>query len=144
MAGAAAAAVLDTAKYKSKVMLTGLGTPDEMKKYVADGTVTLSDNTLSSNQAGRGNGGNGGSDGTAFGGGIDNAAGPGALQIYDTIIAGDTANTADPDLDGSVISLGHNLIGNSIGGNGFVASDLVNVNPLLNTPSAEKLCWVSE
>ena len=36
---AAAAAVLDTAKYRGKVMLTGLGTPDEMKKYVADGTV---------------------------------------------------------------------------------------------------------
>jgi rhamnose transport system substrate-binding protein len=37
---AAAAAVLDTAKYRGKVLLTGLGTPNEMKKYVADGTVT--------------------------------------------------------------------------------------------------------
>jgi rhamnose transport system substrate-binding protein len=36
---AAAAAVLDTAKYRGKIALTGLGTPDEMKKYVADGTV---------------------------------------------------------------------------------------------------------
>jgi rhamnose transport system substrate-binding protein len=36
---AAAAAVLDTAKYRGKVALTGLGTPDEMKKYVSDGTV---------------------------------------------------------------------------------------------------------
>jgi rhamnose transport system substrate-binding protein len=36
---AAAAAVLDNAKYRGKVLLTGLGTPDEMKKYVADGTV---------------------------------------------------------------------------------------------------------
>jgi len=36
---AAAAAVLDTAKYRGKVMLTGLATPNEMKKYVADGTV---------------------------------------------------------------------------------------------------------
>src|SRR6201997_4500522 len=36
---AAAAAVLDTDKYRGKVLLTGLGTPDEMKKYVADGTV---------------------------------------------------------------------------------------------------------
>jgi rhamnose transport system substrate-binding protein len=35
----AAAAVLDTAKYRGKVALTGLGTPDEMKQYVADGTV---------------------------------------------------------------------------------------------------------
>jgi rhamnose transport system substrate-binding protein len=36
---AAAAAVLDTAKYRGKIALTGLGTPDEMKKYVTDGTV---------------------------------------------------------------------------------------------------------
>jgi rhamnose transport system substrate-binding protein len=36
---AAAAAVLDTSKYRGKVALTGLATPDEMKKYVADGTV---------------------------------------------------------------------------------------------------------
>ncbi len=36
---AAAAAVLDTSKYRGKIALTGLGTPDEMKKFVADGTV---------------------------------------------------------------------------------------------------------
>jgi rhamnose transport system substrate-binding protein len=36
---AAAAAVLDTDKYRGKVMLTGLGTPDSLKKYVADGTI---------------------------------------------------------------------------------------------------------
>jgi rhamnose transport system substrate-binding protein len=36
---AAAAAVLDNAKYRGKIALTGLGTPNEMKKYVADGTV---------------------------------------------------------------------------------------------------------
>ena len=36
---AAAAAVLDTPKYKGKIALTGLGTPDEMKKFVSDGTV---------------------------------------------------------------------------------------------------------
>jgi rhamnose transport system substrate-binding protein len=36
---ASAAAVLDSAKYRGKIALTGLGTPDEMKKYVADGTV---------------------------------------------------------------------------------------------------------
>ncbi|MHB1431973.1 MAG: rhamnose ABC transporter substrate-binding protein [Streptosporangiaceae bacterium] len=35
----AAAQVLDTPKYRGKVQLTGLGTPDAMKKYVADGTV---------------------------------------------------------------------------------------------------------
>jgi len=35
----AAAGVLDSAKYRGKVQLTGLGTPDSMKKYVSDGTV---------------------------------------------------------------------------------------------------------
>jgi rhamnose transport system substrate-binding protein len=36
---AAAAAVLDTSKYRGKVALTGLGTPDSLKKYVSDGTI---------------------------------------------------------------------------------------------------------
>ncbi|HYB17358.1 MAG TPA: rhamnose ABC transporter substrate-binding protein [Streptosporangiaceae bacterium] len=36
---AAAAAVLDTPKYRGKVLLTGLGTPNSLKKYVADGTI---------------------------------------------------------------------------------------------------------
>jgi rhamnose transport system substrate-binding protein len=36
---ASAAGVLDTSKYRGKVALTGLGTPNSMKKYVADGTV---------------------------------------------------------------------------------------------------------
>ena len=35
----AAAAVMDTPKYRGKVLVTGLGTPDSLKKYVADGTV---------------------------------------------------------------------------------------------------------
>jgi rhamnose transport system substrate-binding protein len=35
----AAAEVLDTAKYRGKVALTGLGTPLAMKKFVEDGTV---------------------------------------------------------------------------------------------------------
>jgi rhamnose transport system substrate-binding protein len=36
---AAAAAVLDTPKYRGKIALTGLGTPDSLKKYVSDGTI---------------------------------------------------------------------------------------------------------
>ena len=34
-----AAQVLDTPKYRGKIALTGLGTPDSLKKFVADGTV---------------------------------------------------------------------------------------------------------
>jgi rhamnose transport system substrate-binding protein len=36
---AAAAAVLDTAQYRGKVKLTGLGTPNQLRKYVKDGTI---------------------------------------------------------------------------------------------------------
>jgi rhamnose transport system substrate-binding protein len=36
---AAAAAVLDTAKYRGKIKLTGLGTPNQLRKYVKDGTI---------------------------------------------------------------------------------------------------------
>ena len=36
---AAAARYLSTSKYKGKVMLTGLGTPNQMREYVKDGTV---------------------------------------------------------------------------------------------------------
>jgi rhamnose transport system substrate-binding protein len=35
----AAAEVVDTPQWKGKVIVTGLGTPDEMKKYVADGVA---------------------------------------------------------------------------------------------------------
>lgn len=37
---AAAARYLDSSKYKGKVQLTGLGTPNQMRKFVNDGTVT--------------------------------------------------------------------------------------------------------
>jgi rhamnose transport system substrate-binding protein len=37
---AAAAAVLDTSKYRGKIALTGLGDPDQMKQFVDDGTCT--------------------------------------------------------------------------------------------------------
>ena len=37
---AAAAAVLDTPQYRGKVKLTGLGTPNSLRKYVKDGTIT--------------------------------------------------------------------------------------------------------
>ena len=39
---AAAARYLSTSEYKGKVALTGLGTPNQMREYVEDGTVTRS------------------------------------------------------------------------------------------------------
>jgi hypothetical protein len=97
--------------------------------YIARGMVSITNSTLAGNQA------TGGwvIDGhytpeLGYGGGIYNAAGASALQMHDTILADNTADTG-PDLDGGVTSLGYSLIGNTAGGSGFGASDLLNVNP---------------
>ena len=63
----------------------------------------------------------------SLGGGIYNL---GTLNARNTILAGNTALTG-PDLSGNLGSLGHNLIGNTQGGSGFAATDLLNVDPLL-------------
>ncbi len=95
---------------------------------VAAGTVEVQHSTLSGNGATGGLGGDSNAaPGVGAGGGIANAGG---LQLYDTVLAGNTAAAA-PDLDGAFTSLGHNLIGNTTGGSGFAASDLLNVNPQL-------------
>jgi hypothetical protein len=99
--------------------------------YIAGGAVSINNSTLADNQAIGGAATLAGMGGAGDGGGIYNAAGRGALQMYDTILADNSASTAGPDLDGSITSLGHNLIGNSTGGSGFAASDLRNVNPQL-------------
>jgi hypothetical protein len=83
------------------------------------GTSVVNHSTLSDNTA------------AAGGGGIDNT-GAAVLIARDTILAGNTITKGTgPDLSGALTSLGHNLIGNRRGGSGFVASDLLNVNPLL-------------
>lgn len=83
---------------------------------VNHGTMTVSNSTVSGNSAGRG-------------GGIFVLSG--TLTVGNTILAGNTSANS-PDLDGAITTnLGHNLIGNTEGGSGFVASDLLNVNPLL-------------
>jgi hypothetical protein len=84
------------------------------------GTFTLNNSTVSGNSAY-------GAD--ASGGGIANS---GAMTVRNTIIAGNTTDFGPgPDLSGSLGSQGHNLIGNTQGGSGFAASDLLNVSPLL-------------
>jgi hypothetical protein len=108
--------------------LSYAGTASGGGLYIAGGSVSINNSTLADNQA---ISGAGTVPGTEYGGGIYNAAGPGALQMYDTILADNSAGTAGPDMEGGVTSLGHNLIGNSSGGSGFAASDLVNVNPQL-------------
>jgi hypothetical protein len=58
------------------------------------------------------------------GGGIS-----GAATIKNTIVAINLGTR--PDVDGVFASQGHNLIGNPTGGSGFIASDLLNVSPML-------------
>jgi predicted outer membrane repeat protein len=82
-----------------------------------EGTLTVTNSTVSGNSA------------SVLGGGI--ASFFGTFTLADTIIATNTAPTG-PDVGGTVTSLGHNLIGNSSGGSGFVASDLLNLSPLLS------------
>jgi hypothetical protein len=50
-------------------------------------------------------------------------------QLWNTIVAGNHAHFRD--LACPIISLGHNLIGDTDGGSGFDDSDLLNVDPLL-------------
>ncbi|HKO44879.1 MAG TPA: choice-of-anchor Q domain-containing protein [Pyrinomonadaceae bacterium] len=74
------------------------------------------------------------------GGGI--RVGPGSVTLENTIIAGNTAanglgdNTGapvpGPDVDGTVVSNGHNLLGNATEATGFTGpGDLIGANPML-------------
>jgi hypothetical protein len=101
--------------------------------YISGGTVSINNSTLADNFASGGGVYFSYLDGSGYGGGIYNAAGPSALRMYDTILAGNSADTAGSDLYGGIASLGHNLIGSTSGGSGFAASDLLNVNPQLGS-----------
>jgi hypothetical protein len=95
----------------------------------ASAQVTFS--TIATNQA-IGGSGYYGHDGMATGGGVYNQ---GLLQTHDTLLAGNRVNgpgpNSGPDLAGDLGSLGHNLIGNSQGGIGYDATDLLDIDPLL-------------
>jgi hypothetical protein len=112
-------------------------------------TISLQHATLSLNNAQAGNSGvnQGGAtkpprlvaEGT--GGGV--RVGPGAVTLENTLVAvnsaangtGDTtgAPIAGPDVDGTVTSSGHNLLGTTTEALGFTGTgDLTGVNPLLN------------
>jgi hypothetical protein len=61
------------------------------------GTVTVSDCTISGNSA-------------VNGGGVDEVNGT-TLNLFDTIVAGNTASSTGPDIDGAVASGSNNLVG---------------------------------
>jgi trimeric autotransporter adhesin len=68
------------------------------------------------------------------GGGIYRAAGSVTVNLLNTIVAGNTGTSAtpNPDISGAIVSQGTNIIGDTTGNSGWVASDQQNVNPLLN------------
>lgn len=87
--------------------------------YAAD-DVNLINVTITDNLAG----GHGG--GFALG-----AVGP-TISVYNSIIAGNTATTADPDFHGTASSQGYNIIGDTSGSAGFGSTgDQLNVDPKL-------------
>ena len=88
----------------------------------AGGTLTLTNCTVSGNSAGHN------------GGGLYNTSG--TVTIGNTIAAGNTTGNLGPDVFGSFVSKGHNLIGKTDGSTGWVSSDLTGtiaatLNPLL-------------
>jgi hypothetical protein len=113
------------------------------------GSLTLKNSTLTGNQST--NGGSGGAiengvsatatitnctiDGNTStggaGGGIDNSSSPaGTVTAENTIIAGNSALTGS-DFNGTINSLGTNLVQNTSDVSGLVASDITGVSPML-------------
>jgi hypothetical protein len=91
--------------------------------YFGGGLLEIVASTITQNRAAGGSAGHGG-------GGIY-VDGPAAL-LWNTIVAGNTSAHDGPDVQGSVISRGHNLIGETDGSSGWDSSDLTgtSANPL--------------
>lgn len=95
------------------------------------GTLTLSNSTLSGNQADHGGGirNNAGltmtnstlsSNTASYGGGILNHWNDGLITLGNTIVAGNTARSGALDVSGGVTSRGHNLVGDGTGSGGLI------------------------
>lgn len=116
-----------------------------------NGTVRITNSTFANNNAVGGSGGaihsNGsnqiitnstfsGNTSTDDGGGIHRGTTNVNLFIRNTIIAGNNGTAASPDITtnagGSISSQGNNIIGNVGTSTGWLMSDLLNTNPMLN------------
>ncbi|MBK8466299.1 MAG: right-handed parallel beta-helix repeat-containing protein [Chloracidobacterium sp.] len=84
------------------------------------GGIFLVNSTIAHNQA------------QGQGGGIRLETSPISSSVTNTIIAGNiSTNTNEEDVSCVFTSQGSNLIGDTTGGTGWVASDLLNINPML-------------
>ncbi len=81
-----------------------------------DNALFLENSTVANNSA------------TGEGGGIFNL---GDVNLKSTLIGGNSADTAGADVHGTIISNGFNLIQDSADATGFVASDILDEDPLL-------------
>lgn len=82
------------------------------------GVLILTNSTIANNRA------------TGLGGGLRHDA-TGTVTLRNTIIAGNSSNTNEIDVSGTIVSQGYNLIGNTTGSSGWTAADLLDQNPLL-------------
>lgn len=102
------------------VTMSGNSANGEGGAIYASDDVNLVNVTITDNLAG----GNGG--GFALGPG-----GP-TISVHNSIIAGNSATTSDPDFHGAVVSQGYNIIGDTTGSTGFGSTgDQLNVDPKL-------------
>ncbi|RMH34716.1 MAG: CSLREA domain-containing protein, partial [Acidobacteria bacterium] len=81
------------------------------------GTATIINSTISNNSVTGG-----------FGGGISNS---GTVNARNTIIANNNASGGGPDFSGTINSQGNNLIKNTSGTSGTIATDITGQDPLL-------------
>jgi predicted outer membrane repeat protein len=86
-----------------------------------DGVLILDNTTVSGNSAGE----------SSRGGGIFNEENDGAsVSAANTVIARNSAPVG-PDIAGTFVSRGYNVIGNTTGNTGATGTDFINVDPLL-------------
>ena len=87
--------------------------------FGASGRVTISNSTISGNST------------TGLGGGLSHES-TNLFRVTNSIISGNASSaTTQEDVSGTFTSQGYNLIGDTTGGLGWVASDILNQNPLL-------------
>lgn len=96
----------------------GGGIYNSSNSVTPGGNLILTNSTIVNNRA------------TGLGGGLRQDA-TGTVALRNTIIAGNSSNTNEIDVSGTIVSQGFNLIGNTTGSSGWIDSDLLDRNPLL-------------